>query len=114
MTYQTALEIARYLGVISKTGFAELVAKHSDKLSLECPNEFIDTIENSPRVITKTVHVNTIKVGDRVIISDGDSVIVTATEITGKGYQRLFGRNLGENYSFMIFDQDCLVTVKEH
>ena len=50
MTYQTALEIAKHLGVISETGFAELVAKHSDKLSLECPNEFIDTIENSPTV----------------------------------------------------------------
>ena len=49
MTYQTALEIAKYLQVISQNGFDQLAETHRDLLAAECPASFINTIESLPR-----------------------------------------------------------------
>jgi hypothetical protein len=53
-------------------------------------------------------HINDIKAGDIVVVFGDVTATVTATEITGNGYQRVFGvfddGDLG-----MLLNQNCFV-----
>lgn len=60
---------------------------------------------------TEKIHINQIKVGDKVLMFGDLVAIITGTQITGKGHQRIFGYYEGEpNNLGLIEGNDCYLS----